>query len=612
MRREHWVRHAAFGIGILFSGMVFLGCVHREVVPFVTLKTSETPDVWKNVSLAYVKGDSRTELDPLFSLSMPPPLALEQALRARLPQANAADARVRLRVENVRAALNKAETTLGLAADFTLQTMSSSVTIRLEHSVTYVSSSQGAFSRAVYDLTDRLLYHPKALEFLESGSLLLRDSAKIDEPEARGPIMPLSSSAPGIQAGGRYLWGDKDTTMGFMGLVFLKGDPAFIASVSQTEMHRYYGFAMNAGVGGFFPEKGDSMFMAQVGMSAGLGFNGAWTDADGYVLAPGLSVLVGPSISGVTMMASGIHITSLQLGGKLDFDLPVLGMLGFRGGVFVGGMLSETTFTETIPGAPSSMSSDAFIWYPYGDLYYQTATGRISIGMTFQALKEAKSFLENPVLLITYEMRKGRGLAYEKEQVQLADFDLVNRADTLSTPRNAFLGTIPPAPPPALDPALFGGAPASPAPSEASSGSPAPESAAPVAAPVLQKKKLVVLSLRLDPSLPAETSAILDNIVGEETAKKGLGQVPSAFAAKLIELAGEKDLDTPEKLTAAARSMEAALALTGSVRILGEGKLVIELSLLEVESGNARTAREELSPAGLVEAFRRSLAGLLP
>ncbi|NMB76362.1 MAG: hypothetical protein GYA21_14690 [Myxococcales bacterium] len=612
MRRKNWVRQAAFGMGVLLSGMVFLGCVHREVVPFVTLKTSETPEAWKDVSLAYVKGDSRTELDPLLALAMPPAQALEQALRARLPQASATDARVRLRVENVRAALNKAETTLGLAADFTLQTMSSSVTIRLEHSVTCVSNSQGAFSRAVYDLTDRLLYHPKALEFLESGSILLRDSALIDEPEARGPIMPLSPSAPGIQAGGRYLWGDKDTTMGFMGLAFLSGDPGFIAAVSQVELHRYYGFAMNAGLGGMFPDKGDSMFMAQVGLSAGLGFNGTWTDADGYVLAPGLSVLVGPSFNGLTMMASGVNATMIQIGGKLDFDLPVLGMLGFRGGAFVGGNFLEMSFTETVPGMPSSQSSSSFIWYPYGDLYYQTATGRISIGMTFQSLKDAKNFLENPVLLITYEMRKGRGLAYEKEQVQLADFDLVNRADTLSTPRNAFLGTIPPAPPPALDPALFGGAPASSPISAPKSGSPAPESAAPLAAPVLQKKKLVVLYLRLDPSLPAETSAILDTIVGEETAKKGLGQVPSAFAAKLIELAGEKDLDTPEKLTAAARSMEAALALTGSIRVVGEGKLVIELSLLEVESGDARTAREELSPAGLVEAFRRLLAGLLP
>lgn len=603
----------AMGLGVALAvGSGPTGCVNRELVPFTPLKTSETPEGWKDVALAYVKGDTRTELDPLFSLGMPPTQALEQALRARLPQTDPS-ARVKLRVENVRVAYLRGETTLGLAADFVLQTASDSVVIRLEHSVSYVSSSQGAFSRAVYDLTDRLLYHPKALQFLQSGSIVLKDSAKVEEPEAKGPIMPLSPSAPGVQAGGRYLWGDKDTTMGFMGLAFLSGDPGFIVAVSQNEIHKYYGFSMNAGLGGMFPDKGDSMFMAQVGMSAGLGYSGAWTDEEGYVLAPGLTVLAGPSINGLTMMASGVTATMIQIGGKVDFDLPVLGMLGFRGGVFLGENFFKMSFTETLPGVPSSQSSSSFVWYPYGDLYYQTATGRISIGMTFQSLKDAKNFLENPVLLITYESRKGRGLAYEKEQVQLADFDLVNRADTLSSPRNAFQGNPPPTAPAPLDPGLFGGAPAAPASMETRGGPPAPEAVAPVAgAAALAKKKLVVLSAKLDPSLPAETSAILDNIVGEEAARKGLGQVPSAFAAKLLDLAGEKDLDQPEKMVLAARSMEASLALAIAVRLEGEGKLVVELSLVDAGDGGVRTAREETSPAALVEVFRRLLAGLLP
>jgi len=608
------------------AGVALAGCVPRETIPFSLRQASQTPEAWKSVSLARVSGDEKTEVSNVVSLAVSPATALEKVLRSRLGQGGESPA-VTLRVENARAAFKLGGPfgdgwTLGLAADFVLERNGESKIIRLEHSVSSAKGVQGVFSRAAYDLTDRLLYHPEALQFLECGSLLLSDSAKVEEPDEKGPILPLSPSAPGLQASGRFLWGDQDITTSFFGQAGLTGSPFFILSMGRTEARKYFGYSVSYGAGAVVPkssggESPDPMFLFAVGLSAGAGYSGTARDEEGYVLSPGLTLLIGPVFNGIQMLASGIRTTVLQVGGKADIDLPlstifgtlpVLGSLGFRAGAFVGWSLVSTSFSSVPPGAPSSFESDAFAWYPYGDIYVQTATGRYSLGLSFQSLEDPKKILENPVLTVTYESRFGRGIAYEKQDIQIADWNIQQKQEVLSYPQNAFIGTPPP-PAPAASPAAP--VPAAVPPAAPPSPPPAPPPAATGASPATGKMKLLVLPLDLDAALPTETAAFVAPIIEEEAARAGLEPIPAKVSAKLLELAGLSDLESAEKKAEAGKSLDAGKVLWGSIRIGSENRLVVELSALDVSSRATRSAREEIVATALAETCRKMLADLL-
>jgi len=593
-----------------------LGCAAPKIrVPIAQRQASALPDAWKNVSLAYVKGIDNPDLGH-YVLGAPPTVALETILKQRLPNASIRQPTV-LRVENVRARV--VGKTAGVAADFVLQRGDEGKMLRLEHSVTFASSHEGIYTRALYDLTDRLLFHRDALAFLSAPAAPLEDSARVDEPEDRGPMLALKPSSPGLEASGRFLWGEKDESNGFGGIAMLGETKAFLGLINHLTLKRYVGYGYSMGLGAAFAKgaspTGESstttMFMYQVNLHGGVGYNTTKYDDKGYVRAPGVTVLIGPSVGGMSMMTGSMTLTGLQYGGQADLDLPLGDTLGFRGGVFVGGSTFATRISMD-PRPSQSYTSTSFAWFPHGDLYFQTATGRTSLGLSFQSLQDAKSFLKNPMLVFTWEGRVGRGIAYSKESLMAGDTSLYRQDQILSAPANAFGtgGTLPP-PPTLIDPAFAGQAIAAPTQPVA-----APAPVAPPTVPAgpesrLKGKKIMALEFQLDPSLGPETASFLEGILAALATKMQAELIPPRVTTKLAQLAGITDLTKQENILAASKSLEAALCVGASLQVLEDKSIRVQVWLLDPGTGTRNQLEKSVVATALPTAYREIVQLLL-
>ncbi len=425
-------------IVLLGASAWLAGCAGYVLLPVDKREASKTPEAWNQVYLAPVEeaGDGLIKYDAR-TLSLPPNQALEKVLRERLGQGSRDDSRpVVLLVKNARLIRPK-KVSLGLAADFILLRSGKSKLIRLEHSINAPSGDSSAvmslYTRALYDLTDHLLYHAEAMAFLGGADVtVLGDSAVIDEPVEHGPLLPMAPSSEGLEATGRVMWGTKEKDT-YTGVTLMLGDAkGAFANYSETTINKYSTFAYGVGLGGLRMSGETALIMTEM-LYAGLGYSGMNRDDDGNVLSPGLTIFAGPQLMGTIMIMSDINMAFIQIGARANLDFPIGQHFGAQLGGFSGYSMASVNV-----GSVTVNSSAPVPFIPSGDLYYQTATGRISLGLTFQALEDIGSLFSNPMITLTWEERAGRGIAYSKSGVAYKDISLFGDADVLSGPRGVF------------------------------------------------------------------------------------------------------------------------------------------------------------------------------
>ncbi|HUU01693.1 MAG TPA: PEGA domain-containing protein [Myxococcota bacterium] len=426
-------------IALLGASAWLSGCTSGYVLLQVDKRAaSKTPEAWNQVYLAPVEeaGDGLIKYDAK-TLSLPPNQALEKVLGERLGQGSRDDSRpVVLLVKNARLIRPK-KGSLGLAADFILLRSGKSKLIRLEHSINAPSGDSSAvmslYTRALYDLTDHLLYHAEAMAFLGGADVtVLGDSAVIDEPVEHGPLLPMAPSSEGLEATGRVMWGTKEKDT-YMGVTLMLGDAkGAFANYSETTINKYSTFAYGLGAGGLRMSGETALIMTEM-LYAGLGYSGMNRDDDGNVLSPGLTIFAGPQLMGTIMIMSDINMAFIQIGARANLDFPI----GQHFGVQLGGFSGYSMASVNV-GSVTVNSSAPVPFIPSADLYYQTATGRISLGLTFQALEDIGSLFSNPMITLTWEERAGRGIAYSKSGVAYKDISLFGDADVLSGPQGVF------------------------------------------------------------------------------------------------------------------------------------------------------------------------------
>lgn len=407
----------------------------RYQYPLRSTSAEKAPAGWSTVRV--IEASSRGA--SAVAVSVPPTEALGRALIRRIGEDGA---RTRtLRIEDVRLSehVDGDAIRLGLGASFVLRDeKGAEKKLALEHSLTTFETDylkrDVLYTRVIDDLVDRLLYHRQAIAFVGAQPAEWKDPMLASGDEI-GPVQPVESTQ-GVEGTGRLLWGDSDRADFFMGTVIVGETMGGFFNMSQRRSAGNFGYRWSLGAGGLkIQDSAAFMFMAGAGLELGL-----WMTVhsdQGYVDRPGLSVMLVPQVSSMQMMIPGdtlTQITALTFGGALEADLPITSFLGITGSIFLGGSLAAMS-----AGSFSNLAGPMFVWYPTGDVYLQTSSGRFSLGLAFQALSDPEKLFENPQIVFTFQSRVGRGMAYSKQNLEAFDWGVHSQVDVMSSPKSAFV-----------------------------------------------------------------------------------------------------------------------------------------------------------------------------
>ncbi|MCC7385654.1 MAG: hypothetical protein IT384_27645 [Deltaproteobacteria bacterium] len=407
----------------------------RYQYPLRSTSAEKAPAGWSTVRV--IEASSRGA--SAVAVSVPPTEALGRALIRRVGEDGA---RTRtLRIEDVRLSeqVDGDAIRLGLGASFVLRDeKGAEQKLALEHSLTTFETDDlerdVLYTRVIDELVDRLLYHRQAIAFVGAQPAEWKDPMLASGDEI-GPVQPVESSQ-GVEGTGRLLWGDSDRADFFMGTVIVGETMGGFFNMSQRRSAGNFGYRWSLGAGGLkVQDSAAFMFMAGAGLELGL-----WMTVhsdQGYVDRPGLSVMLVPQVMSMQMMIPGdtlTQITALTFGGALEADLPITSFLGVTGSVFLGGSLAAMT-----AGSFSNLAGPTFVWYPTGDVYLQTSSGRFSLGLAFQALSDPEQLFKNPQIVFTFQSRVGRGMAYSKQNLEAFDWGVHSQVDVMSSPKSAFV-----------------------------------------------------------------------------------------------------------------------------------------------------------------------------
>ncbi|MEK7705591.1 MAG: hypothetical protein AAB426_11580 [Myxococcota bacterium] len=421
------------------------------------------PGGWQEVRLDVVdvaQGDAS-------AFDVAPHQALGNALLRRLGSEGARPITLEVSKVQVAQRAGRMSVILGLGADFRLVGDAGEKTVRLEHSVNIMHGNLGrvadGYAQLVDDLCDQLFYHPEALAFLsQPGATSAEDSTLDAGAVDLGPVTDTRPSSDGAQATGRILWGNRETANSGVAAFMLGDTKMMMASYANRSANLRYGVGQRSGAGiAIMPGTTSSTTVAgqtidtsqptfvgltfQVALE--LGYLGVHRSPEGYVLAPGWSLLVVPQGQGFIMMGNqndqNITLNMVTVGAALELDVPIGASLGFKGTIFAG-----ATATSVTAGAYTYKSGFQRITNPSFDFYVQSATGRMSLGIGLSTIASAatdsasrEALTKNPMLIFTWEDWVGRGMAYAKQDVELLGISVHDNAEVLSTPRSAFVDT---------------------------------------------------------------------------------------------------------------------------------------------------------------------------
>jgi hypothetical protein len=171
-----------------------------------------------------------------------------------------------------------------------------------------------------------------------------------------------------------------------------------------------------------------------------VGYRGTNYTPEGYVDYPGFSLLLVPQLSFIDVVMDQAYFVLLMYGASAEAEIPISRYFGVTGGIFFGS--GTGTFTAITPYGTFSSSVDlGTIWYPMGDIFIQTSSGRISLGLAFQQLASgggASDIMKNPYITLSYKAWAGRGVAYRKSKIEAKGWTLKKETEVQSTPYNVF------------------------------------------------------------------------------------------------------------------------------------------------------------------------------
>ncbi len=442
--------------------IVFLlsGCVQHIVLPVKPMRSAEIPAVWKRVKLERVSGTEKTiiEASPYlyYHVDEPATRVLEKIINSRLGTEGEKD--YSLVVENLNYAISlktnaglEPEGSFGVRADFVLKKGKESKRISLEHSVNVPTgvritheARESIYTRALIDLTDRLFFNNDALVFLGAERVVAKDSALLEKVDV-GPVMEVEPSKEGRIASGRVMWDSMELETDGQALIMLGDYKGAFGSFYTRQSWRNFGLRAQVGLGYLSIEDAMSggtsgAFSFLVNFGVELGYRGTMYTTAGYVDYPGFTFLVVPQLSFMDVVMSEAVVGIFMYGANLETEIPLGRHLGITGGLFLG---SGNAFSS--PTTPDGTFSSSFdfgtIWYPFGDIFIQTSTGRISLGLAFQQLvsgEGASDIFKNPYITLSYKAWAGRGVAYSKSKVGYKDWTLKKEEEVQSTPYNVF------------------------------------------------------------------------------------------------------------------------------------------------------------------------------
>ncbi len=448
-------------IKCIFISVFFItGCVQHIVLPVKPIRTSEVPDVWKKVKLEKVSGTEKTIIETgsylYYHLEEPPTKVLKKIINSRIGTEGKRD--YLLIVENLNYAISlkmnagwDQEGSLGIRADFVLKKGEESRRISIEHSVNVPTgvritneARENLYTRALIDFTDQLFFNKDALAFLGVQPVVAKDSALLEKVDV-GPIMQVKPSKEGRIATGRILWDSMELETDGQAIIMLGDYKGAFGALYMRRSWKNFGMRVQLGLGYLSVPDGMSgtnssafSFLGNGGVE--LGYRGTTYTPAGYVDYPGFTFLIVPQFSFMDIVMSETTVGILMYGANLETEIPLGRYFGLTGGVFLGSG-SGFVSMDTPYGTFSSSFDMGTIWYPFGDIFIQTSTGRISLGLAFQQLASgegASDILKNPYITLSYKAWAGRGIAYSKSKVGYKDWTLKKEEEVQSTPYNVF------------------------------------------------------------------------------------------------------------------------------------------------------------------------------
>lgn len=419
-------------------------CVQQVKLPVIKQQMTPVPPVWRTVALKQIRGTRQTSVSPHpnveFLLEQPPTMVLRDTLLDRL--GSDGQRPVSLYVDKLGYAI-KIDGSFGVSAEFILSKGDKTKSLALEHSITLPTGIRGVgasdlrealYTRAIIDLTDRLIYHKEILAFLDVQETEAKDSALLADVDV-GPMGDVNPSIQGRDATGRVLWGSAEMQVDGQASIMLGEVKGGFAGMFIRRSSRHYGLRLGVSLGGLkMQDKG--MFAYTTAFGLELGYRGTRYTDSGYVDYPGFSLLIVPQVTTMQMLASGLVTTMFMGGGSIELDIPLHRYFGLSGSFWMG-----TGYFTATAGGMSFSGDTGFIYFPAGDLYIQTSTGRISVGLFFQQLAsggEVSDIWENPVITLSYRSWAGRGIAYSRSKVTAGDYDLHEEEVELTQPKNVF------------------------------------------------------------------------------------------------------------------------------------------------------------------------------
>lgn len=619
-------------------GLVCVGCaapvaLTSAIIPLGPLRHAPAAPPWDHVAVGEIHLAQGSELHLQPSLDT----ALAQALSARLG-AEATDERpFTLSVENLwLSGIQEATMRVGVSADFVLSGPSGKKVIRLEHSVDFFSENAltTAYARLLDDLLDTLVASPAALAFLGASSTAVAHDASPSQTHAQlGPALSTQALRPNATATGRILWGGSETSSAGAATLML-GDATGVMGLMTTRQVGIADNGLGGGVrshiglggmraGGSGTSSSTTFFGSSYLLAVEFGYYGTHYDADGYVASPGLTLVMVPQTQLQWYFASSptgsglMNLYLMQFGAATELDVPLGAGFGLTAGLFAGGnvtaLLIPSSSASGIP-ATNNITGPDFMWYPFGDLYVQTADSRYSLGLAFQQVlsafqsgpsSTASSLYDNPRITFTYESRVGRGVAYSRSDVAAMGLS-GHTSDALSAPRSAFYtddGR------PVAAPRIASARPSLPSfqpASQPAPPSPPPAPATAKAAPIERKRlaltspmKMVVLPLRAVAGVSNDTCYVLTSqLLGELDRVAGLGTVSKADIDAMLDVEHQKDLlgcDTASCAAEIGGALGADLVLRGEIGILGS-YYSLSLSVIATKSSSVAGRISKMVP----------------
>jgi hypothetical protein len=445
---------------LVFVAVFLSGCVQHIVLPARSMRTSEIPEVWKKVKLEKVSGTEKTTIEAssylYYHLDEPPTRVLEKIINSRLGTDGERD--YSLVVENLNYAISlkmnaglEPEGSLGIRADFVLKHGENTKRISLEHSVNVPAgvritreARETLYTRALIDLTDQLFFNKDALAFLGTQPVAYKDSALLEKVDV-GPVLSLEPSKQDRVATGRILWDSMELETDGQAIILLGDYKGAFGAFYTRQSWRNFGLRAQLGIGYLSVEdamsggtSGAFSFLGNFGIE--LGYRGTMYTPAGYVDYPGFTFLVVPQLSFMDIIMSDVTVGIFMYGANLETEIPLGRHFGATGGIFLGSGAAAVT-ASTPYGTFSSSIDLGTIWYPFGDLFIQTSTGRISLGLAFQQLASgegASDIFKNPYITLSYKAWAGRGVAYSKSKIGYKDWTLKREEEVQSTPYNVF------------------------------------------------------------------------------------------------------------------------------------------------------------------------------